>query len=202
MRIRYVGPAIPPLVILSIFGVRNGIQLIDSRFSPFFKKVLLGSGLAILVFFGSMNVKYILNQYQIFDPISYITGRVGRDAYIEKFRPEYAAIKYANNNLSADAKILGIFLGNRSYYSDREMRFDFNKFIRNAFEQKYSDEKILVNLKNSGITHLLIRYDLFNNWVGNNFDESIRQRLDQFFKNYTVLIFSKNGHGLYNLKST
>ena len=200
MRIRYIGPALPPLVILSILGLRNIIGVINDRFNGIPKRIYLGSVLVLVLFFLGLNLNYILNQYRWVQPVEYLKGGLNRDAYIEKYRPEYAVIKYANTHLPSNAKILGVFLGNRGYYSDREMRFDYDPFIKNTFKQKYLDEAILANFKKNGITHLLIRINFFNNWVGNNFDDSEKQRLVQFFQNYTVLLFSKNGHGLYNLK--
>lgn len=201
MRIRYIGPAIPLLVILSILGLQNIVGFINNRFNGFIKKISLGSVLVLALFFLGLNLHYILNQYRWVQPVRYLKGELNRDVYIEKYRPEYAVIKYANMHLPSDAKILGIFLGNRGYYSDREMRFDYEPFIKNTLKQKYLDEAILAKFKKSGITHLLIRFNAFNNWVKNNFDDREKQRLVQFFQNHTVLLFSKNGHGLYNLGS-
>ena len=200
MRIRYIGPALPPLVILSMLGLENIIRTIKSRFGGFSQKIYFGIVFGCVLFLLGLNFSYILNQYRWVQPLKYLSGELERDAYIEKYRPEYAAIKYINNNTATDAKILGVFLGNRSYYSDREIRFDFNPFIHEVFKKKYSNEKILDNFKNNGITHLLVRYDLFNDWVQSNFTESEKQKLNLFFENYSVLLFSKNGHGLYHLK--
>lgn len=200
MRIRYIGPSLPPLVILSIFGLENILRTAKSRFAKVPQKVYAGLVLGCVLFFLGLNFSYLLNQFRWVQPLKFLEGKLGRDGYIEEYRPEYAALKYANNNIAADARILGVFLGNRSYYSEREIRFDFGQFIHKVFKQKYSNEKILDNFKNSGITHLLIRYDLFSNWIQNSFSESEKQNLDLFFKNHAVLIFSKNGHGLYRLE--
>ena len=115
---------IPPLVMLSVMGLHNIFSLLSARFP-----VLSGRMLSFCFFFLfaviiSINGIYVLQQFRVVNPVGYLRGDVGRDEYIEKYRPEYAAIKYANNNLSDDAKILCFFLGNRSYYSDREMLFD------------------------------------------------------------------------------
>jgi hypothetical protein len=141
-----------------------------------------------------------VQQYRLVEPVQYLTGKKQRDAYIETYRPEYAVFKFANQNLPHNSRILGVFQGNRSYYSDLEMSFDFGRYILKTFKQKLTDEQILDNFKNGGITHLLIRYDLFNNWIENNFDESEKQRLEYFLNNYTSLIYAENGHGLYHLK--
>jgi hypothetical protein len=202
MRIRYIGPVLPPLVILSMCGLENIIKTIKIRFAGFPQKICFGAVFVCVVFFLGLNFLYMLNQYRWVQPLKYLRGELQRDDYIEKYRPDYAAFKYINNHTAADAKILAVFLGNRSYYSDREIRFDFNPFIHEVFKKNYSNEKILDNFKNNGITHLLVRYDLFNDWVQNNFTESEKQKLNFFFENYAVLLFSKNGHGLYHLKFT
>jgi hypothetical protein len=54
-------------------------------------------------------------------------------------------------------------------------------------------------MKKKGITHLIIWYDMFNKWANNNFNEDERVLLDRFFKENTALLFSKGGHGLYEL---
>lgn len=201
MRIRYIGPAIPPLVVLSIFGFQRIIGAIHDRFNGFSRKLYLGSVLVLVLFFLGLNLHYILNLYRWVQPVRYLKGELNRDAYIEKYRPEYAVIQYANKHLPYNAKILCVFLGNRLYYSDREMRFDYNAIFKNSFKQDSSDEAILARIKKNGITHLLIRFNAFNNWVRNNFDDREKQKLVRFFHDYTVLLFSKNGHGLYLLKS-
>lgn len=200
MRIRYIGAAIPPLVILSIFGLQNIIGLIEKQPARLPKKIYLGSVGVLLLFFFGLNFNYIAQQYRLVEPVKYLSSKRQRDAYIETYRPEYAVFKFANQNLPHNSRILGIFQGNRSYYSDLEMRFDFGTYILKTFKQKLTDEQILDNFKNGGITHLLIRYDLFNNWIENNFDETEKQRLEYFLNNYTSLIYAENGNGLYHLK--
>ena len=103
------------------------------------------------------------------EPISYLSGRVGREAYIEKYRPEFAAIQFANATLAEDAKIFCFFLGNRSYYSDREMvfgDFDFEGFVKNTD----SAVSIVAEFKKRGITHVLVKYDIFKRWSGQQFN--------------------------------
>jgi hypothetical protein len=153
--------------------------------------------LTLLVLMG-MNAAYILNQFRHVDPISYITGRVERDEYIEKFRPEYAAINYANHNVPDNAKILCIFLGKRSYYSDREMLFNYNLLFE-AVKREGSPEKILLDLKKRGITHLIVRYGLMNKWSESEFDDRRKMILKEFFKGHVAMLFSGGGYGLYRL---
>jgi hypothetical protein len=145
------------------------------------------------------NVAYIGEQFNLVDPLSYLTGRIGRDKYIEKFRHEYPAIQFANNNLSEDANILGLFLGNRLYYSDRDMVFN-EELFRKTIKQERSSKTIFWGLEREDITHLLIRYDLFNNWLIDNFDEREKKMIKKFFDEHADLLFSKSNYGLFELK--
>jgi hypothetical protein len=197
LRIRYIGPILPPLVMLSVFGFRNitaragfGNLFVAEKFV---KGVVV---IAVIVLLG-MNADYIRQQFGSVQPLSFINGRIGRDAYIERFRPEYAAIKFANQNLAEDAKILCLFLGNRGYYSDREMLFG-DKFFREIVKTTDSAEETVRYLKDRKITHLLIGQNLFKQW-SRQFNHGEKVILADFFKNRAKLIFAKGGYGLYQI---
>jgi hypothetical protein len=199
MRIRWIGPSIPPLVILSMFGLHEIYALITDRFSEKGRRVCTGLVSAIIVLLVGLNVNYLLNQFRDVDPISYISGRVGRDDYIERFRREHPTIQFANRNLSEKAKILCLFLGKRLYYSDREMIFN-EGFLLDALKRAGSSREVLIHLRKRGITHLLIRYDLFNQWQIDNFDKREKEVFAKFFDEHVNLLFSKNNYGLFELK--
>jgi hypothetical protein len=200
MRIRYIGPIIPPLVILSMFGLHGIFAIINDRYSATIRTIFTASVFVFVAFLISANAAYIFKQFKYVEPMGYIKGELDRDEYIEKYRPEYAAIKYANENIPYGAKILCLFVGNRSYYSDREMVFHY-RLPPEGLTRADTSEKIMLSLKNKGITHLLVRYDLFNLWIQNNFDDMEKKRVRLFFKKYTNLLFSKNGYGLYRLRN-
>ncbi|MCP4693575.1 MAG: glycosyltransferase family 39 protein, partial [Desulfobacterales bacterium] len=93
MRIRYVGPIIPPLVILSIMGLAELSAMIRDRFSPCVARGAVAGVIIAFSFLFSFNVVYLFEQFRIVDPAGCISGRVTRDEYIEKRRPEYAALR-------------------------------------------------------------------------------------------------------------
>jgi 4-amino-4-deoxy-L-arabinose transferase-like glycosyltransferase len=200
MRIRWIGPIISPLVILSVLGLHEIITVIKKKYSGNTRMILKGCVFIIVAFLVGLNSFYIIDLFRIVQPVSYINGRVGRDEYIEKYRPEYAAINYANHNISENAKIMCMFLGNRGYYNDREVVFDYS-LAPKAVIKKDSPERISINLKKRKITHILIRYDLFNKWVQDNYVTREKEVIGLFFKNHVKLLYSKNGHGLYQLKN-
>ena len=201
MRTRWVGPIIPPFVILSVLGLHEIIAAINERYSGTAAKTLKRCVIVFMAFLVSLNVFYIIDLFKIVKPMSYIDGRVGRDEYIEKYRPEYAVIKYANENTIPDnAKVQCMFLGNRSYYIDREVVFSYG-LASKAVIQENSSKKISDDLKKRKITHLLIRHDLFNKWLQDNYNEREKEVISHFFTNHVELIYSKNGHGLYQLEN-
>jgi hypothetical protein len=193
MRLRYIAPIIPLLVILSIVSLYqlNNWTLTYCKESA----LVFCNSLVIALMIGMLmiNTVYIVQQFIHVKPLSYITGQVGRDEYIEKFCSEYPVLKYANNNLSDRAKILSIFLGNRIYYSDRMMLSDANLFFK-AVERTDDSAQIQSDLKKVGITHLIVRIDLFDKWINDNYDDRKKKLIKNFFSRYTHLLFAKNGY--------
>jgi hypothetical protein len=197
MRIRYITPIIAPLVILSVFGLDKIYRFEKKEYSETSKKIRIGLVSMLVCFMLFLNARYIVEQFRYIAPLSYISGRVGRDEYIEKYRPEHAVIQYANKNLSDNARILGIFIGNRGYYSDREVVFFNIKLFRKTIDSAVSAERLLYDIKNKGISHLIIGFDLFNEWANINFGKREKEILGNFLKNHLHLLFSKGGYGLY-----
>jgi len=199
MRIRYIAPIIPALVVLSVLGLHEILAVINKKYSGNTKLLLKGCVFAFMAFLLILNAIYLIERFKIIEPISYITGRVGRDEYIEKYRPEYAAINYANYKIPGNVKILCLFLGNRGYYFDREIAFSFDLVLKVVLQEGSSD-KILVDLERRRITHILVRYDLYNKWLQDNYNNREKEIINKFYEKHTNLIFSKNRHGLYQLK--
>lgn len=199
IRIRYFAPIIPPLVILSIFGFHNIADALTNRWEHlpnwFSKGCILFLGVAVL----SYNGIYIFQQFNYVQPFSYLSGQMDRDAYIVKYRPEYSIFQYANRNLSDNSKILGLFLGNRRYYSDRELIFGVNEFRERVYRSDSADI-LFKDLKKNGYTHVIIRFDLFNRWTRKQLDQRKKEMLKAFFTAYLQLILSKDGYGLFELK--
>ena len=198
VRIRYIAPIIPPLIILAMFGLHRINAVFEENFFVRARKFAGVSLLALTAFMFGINAAYLVGQFKHVDPFSYLSGRLDRDAYIERYRPEYAAIKYANTNLPKQTRILAIFLGNRLYYSEREMIFG-DRFFQNSVERATQHGDILADLKQKKITHILIRYDMFNNWSNRQLEENNKQILASFINSDMHRIFSKNGYGLYEL---
>ena len=59
-----------------------------------------------------------------------------------------------------------------------------------------SPEEILSELRKTGVTHLLVRYDIFDRWVKIDFEDRERKLVDQFFKKYVKQLFLRWGYGV------
>jgi len=198
MRIRYIAPVIPPLVILSIMGLHQIFKSLTNRWKNLPQRTVSLGLLFISMVILAFNLGYLGDLFTYVRPFSYISGRIDRDSYITKYRPEYAALLYSNQNLPDSAKLLGLFLGNRRYYSDRELVFGNNQF-RSIVKNAASHAEILSALKGRGYTHILIRFDLFNRWAALQFNAREKKFLDTFFKKHVRLLIAHRGYGLFQL---
>jgi len=198
MRIRYIAPIIPPLVILSMLGLERMASIIMKRYTENTGKRLKRFVIFLLLVSLGLNVNYIVAQFRLVKPLSYLSGRVDRDAYIETYRREYPVFQFSNANLPENSKILCIMLGDRIYHSDRETLSTMRFFYRGR-RNDGSAEKILQGMKKQGVTHLMVRYDLFNRWIEDNFNEKEKKNISTFFKKYSELLYFKNGYGLFRV---
>lgn len=191
MRIRWIGPAIPCLVILSVYGLKN-----ISGFFPAGKLWNIG---CVLICIGiiAVNIPYLAGQFNSIKPLDYLSGRVGRMDYIKRYWPEISTIDQANEILKKDHVILALFLGNRRYYSDHKMIFD-NEMFKKTIKHSKEIEDIIDDLSQNGITHIIVNYDLFNQWAEKQFPDSERSLIKTFFNKIKIL-YAKDGFGLYEV---
>jgi len=199
LRIRYISPFIPPLILLSVFGLINLYKIANQISSLIFRRICIALIIIVMCITLALNADYIRGQFKYVDPIPFITGTVSREEYIIRYIPEYPAVRYINNNLDIHAKILCIFIGNRGYYCERDYSHDMN-IIKSSISRAKIHEDILGELKKDGITHLLIRYGLFEEWMNNNFSKEKQELTQQFFKKHTNLLFIENGFGVVALR--
>ena len=91
-------------------------------------------------------------------------------------------------------------LGYRSYYSDRDLVFG-NATFKNAVQRSVDAAGVARQLQSQGLTHMLIRDDLFNKWVSDNFTERDKMQVRNFFTEFAPRLFSGRGYGLYAIDS-
>ena len=201
MRIRYISPIIPPLVILSVFGLHNILAALQQRFAGRKKIVYSGAVLTAVAAGLVWNAVYLSEQFVKYRPLDYISGRVGRDAYITRHRPEYPVLQYVNRNTEANSKLLCLFQGYRRYYVDRVTEHNEARF-RNIVIRSTSPDEIARNLKRRNFTHLLIHFDLFQQWSQVIFTNDEIERINAFFLRHTRQLTSNGGYVLLELTSS
>lgn len=203
LRVRYISPIIPPLVILSIFGLRRMIYEAKALKIRLLRDIGLAGIVLIICFILWLNFSYLKDQYAYIDPFSYIGGAVTRDEYIERYRSEFPTMRYINENLPPDARMLFLFMGNRGYYCDREYLFDMTNnrsLLKSLVAASHSTDDLLLQIQGRGITHLLIHYPIFNRWVRDAFTDEEQEILRKFFQQHVRLLYSKEGYGLLRLE--
>jgi hypothetical protein len=200
MRIRYIAPIIPPLVILSIYGLDNILYSVNRVFIGQARKAGAIIIWGVFLFFLATNFYYLEQKRIQTKTFDYITGKVSRDEYLEKHLKEYPVLRFSNENLPIRAVILSLFMGNRGYYSDRKILFEENLLFEHL-KGKESADDIRKGLCQKGITHILIRYDLFQKYVLDNFDGgALKGVLSSFVQEHLRALFSADGYGLFKIK--
>jgi hypothetical protein len=179
-----------------MFGLYNIQNLVLNRLplllpAGSLKKVITFGIIFIML---SFNAFYMLNRFRYVQPLAYITGEISRDAYIQKYRPEYATIQYANRNLNENAKIFAPHFSRRGYYSEIEIEFSRTMLQEFASESDNARE-LAKKLKGMGFTHLLVNFSVFN-YLVKKYPIHDKIVLKDFFGTYTVTEFAKNGFGL------
>ncbi len=194
LRVRYLAPVIPPLVILSAFGARNIGEILKKRAS--FLPARAGEMFLALILAAPLllNAIYVAEQFRRVKPFDYLSGVLSRDDYIRRYVPEYPVLNYVNAKLPPDAKLLFIFIGKRGYYCDRDY-VPGTGWLYETVKRATSPDAVLARLGSLEITHLLIRHDLFDKWERHLADRD--RIISAFIKRYCKLLYSERGYGLW-----
>jgi len=191
LRIRYILPIVPPLVVLFAYAVFN-IYLSIKQPAYLF---------ACLIFFAGLHALYLWRQISDAAPFGYLTGQESRDAYLERALPDYAVFEYINRSLPPTAKIYLLFVGRRAYYCDRDYFHDGGELpglLLSAIQTAKEPGQIANALKAKGITHLMIREDLLARFLRNNLNASQGTLWNAFVSQHLQLRFRDRGYALYD----
>lgn len=202
VRIRYISPVIPPLVILSVFGAKGIIDMVRKFSAPSARRLGLTGAVLIIVFSLSLNARYLVDQFRYVDPFTYIGGSVSRDEYISKYCPEYLAMRYVSENLPSNARCLFVFLGKRGYYCDRyyipDTPYQVDRLYR-LIRNSRKPHDVWAGLNSMGISHLIIHIGLFEGWVNAQFNRKKQRLLKDFFGKYVDKLYAENAVGVFRL---
>ena len=147
-----------------------------------------------------LNTAYIVKQFGLVKPFDYISGKVGREEYITRYRPEYSIVKYANRYLTEDARIMGLFMGNRRYYCDKVLVFGESLLIKTLIRAE-SAASVSRSLKEHNFSHFIIRFDQMKKWT-TGLTVKERKILVEFLNRDLRLVYRKGGYGLFKWNHT
>jgi len=193
--VRYALPVIPFLSILAVMGmvaVWNRIR----AFPVSLRNILTALFFSMVVLFMSINYFYIKNYYQNINPGSYLWGKETRDEFIARHNSSYESIKYINTHTPENATIRLIFLAGRGYYLERTYSEgsvygigDMQRLVQ--AQDKRTFRNVLQSLD---CTHLLIRTDLLEKYLKDNYAADIRQTFFRRLDEAMEVLYQKNSY--------
>jgi hypothetical protein len=148
----------------------------------------------------ALNAHYLVKQFRYVDPIAYLSGQIGRDNYIKKYRKEYPAIQFVNQHLPPNARLLALYLGNRIYYSDREIVCD-DAFFKKAIALASSADTLADTLRSRDFSHLFMRSDFFKSFIFDHLSNEKRLMINRFLETRTKRLFSENVYHVFEIKA-
>jgi hypothetical protein len=152
--------ALPLFALIILLATNTLIRLFQC------KQKLFNCIIAIVLMLGfSYNLYYSITTFsRVYDPWKYLSGKETEKSYLSRAIPSYPIFEYINDNLPYYSKIL--FLGETvNFYCLREVisstAFDINPIIT-VIKNAKTKEEVHNNLKQMGVTHLLINFPEMN----------------------------------------
>lgn len=202
IRIRYILPVIPFLVILSVVGIINIYVWLKEFKSGILLRIGLSGLVIIVLVLLSLNVIYIHKYFLKIDPLSYLTKRETRDDFIARHDGSYPAIMYVNRNTPKDSRIRLILLAGRGYYLNRIYQEDRSMdmglaVIQGMIDHSSSKELFQQYLSSLDCTHLLIRYELFDPYIQEKFDSEKVNQLKKQMSDTLMKIYDDKHYRIF-----
>jgi hypothetical protein len=192
LRIRYLLPIVPPLVILAVYAIHNIYMRIKHPY-------LL---LLVVIFFAGLNAVYFRSYFQRVSPWDYLLGRESRSAYLSRMLREYPVFEYMNGNLSAQARIYLLFIGRRAYYCRRDCFYDHGdtpalllQWLRHARDETSLKQELDARM----LTHLMVREDLLIRYLANSLTPQQQRVWQAFTRRHLTGVLSSRGFSLYQI---
>ncbi len=198
MRIRYIAPTIPPLVVLTVMGLAAILHRLEGMASPVWRK--LGRCVTFSVFTGflALNAIYVTQLFRSVDPVPYALGKISREAYLLDKLPEFRAIQFVNRVPDSNMKVMALFVVRRLYYYDRP--FEFLEQTYAAMVKDYTDlAGLSLQLRERGYSHCVIGIAQFERWANRVFDDGKKRIVSQWLERSCQLLFSSNGYAVFKL---
>ena len=210
-QIRYILPILPFLAILAIMGIKDLVDKLgeETLFSSLRFDKNIRSAVKIVLFVGILsllvlNFLYLKKRMDIIKPFPYVIGQETKEAFLKHHLLHYDAVEYINHNLPDDARVFTMFLGRRGYYLDRtyknEPSFGMST-ISHMVTNSANEEKFKEYIQSMDVTHILMRTDLVDNYLKNNFSQEEIKLFLNLLKKYWKMIYEHRGYAVWEMQA-
>jgi hypothetical protein len=203
-RVRYIAPVIPFLTILSVVGMKELLDRSKNIKDPFRNLVLAGFFVFTTVCIGT-NGLYLAAHFKTVRPMPYLLNQETKADFLKRHMASFPAIHYINNNLPSDSKVFLVFLGRRGYYLDRayvhETGFGM-KTLRRLVSASHDERAFVSRVRSLNCTHMLIRIDLLNKFLHDNYEDEDIARFSAFSKRFWKQVFRANGYEVFDIRQS
>ena len=209
-QVRYILPVLPFFAILAVMGIKDLTDKLNAetflsslRFHENVKsifRIVLFASVSILL---ASNFFYLRDRMHIIKPFPFVFGKETREDFLKRHLLHYDAVKYINTHLSDDVIIFTTFLGRRGYYLDKAYKND-RSFGRSALKHMVSnsvgEEKFKKFIKSMGVTHILMRTDLVDKYLQDNFTVEEIGRFMNLAKKCWRPVYEHKGYAVWDVQ--
>jgi len=210
-QVRYILPVLPFLSIIAVISIKDLMDGFgDGTLTSFLRFSMNDGSLRRAVIFATVaillasNLFYLKNRMDIVKPFPYLFGKETKDAFLKRHLLHFDAVKYVNSSLPEDAVIFTMFLGRRGYYLDRNYKNEpsFGMMIlKQMIISSANEEEFKEYIRSMGLTHILIRTDLVEKYLKDNFSPEKIKRLLVLENKYWKKIYENNGYSIWNINA-
>jgi hypothetical protein len=209
-QVRYILPVLPFLAVLAVMEIKNILDYLGEK--PRLSSLRLGAqiksmarifvlaSVAVLLIF---NFIYLKNRIETINPFPYVLGKETREDFLKHHLLHYDAVEYINRFLPDDAVVFTMFLGRRGYYLNRnyknEPSFGMNT-LRQMVNNSDNENRFKKYVRSMGVTHILMRVDLVNNFLKDNFSRDNIKRFLRLEKKYWKKVYENNGYAVWDIR--
>jgi Dolichyl-phosphate-mannose-protein mannosyltransferase len=209
-QVRYILPVLPFLAILAVMGIKDILDklgektLLSSLRSgekvKSMAKVFVYASVAGLLIF---NFIYLKNRIETINPFRYVFGKETREAFLKHHLAHYDAVEYVNHFLPDDAVVFTMYLGRRGYYLDRAYKNEASfgmATLKHMMSTSDNEKKFIEYVRSKGITHILMRSDLVNRYLKDNFTEDEIKRFSNLENKCWKKVYEKKGYAVWDIR--
>jgi len=210
-QVRYILPVLPFLAIIAVMGIKDLLDKMGEKtlfsFLRFKEKIkstarvfVLSSVIILLTF----NLVYLKYRIEIINPFPYVMGKETRESFLRHHLLHYDAVKFINDTLPDDAVVFTMFLGSRGYYLNRKYKNESSfgmSTIKHLVNSSVDEEKFVEYIRSMNVTHILMRTDLVDNYLQDNFSKKEVKRILQLVSKYWKKVYENNGYAVWDIRT-